>query len=199
MRMNTQTIIFIGPQGSGKGTQVANLIAFLKEQDTAKPVVEIQTGRGFRALAEGATYTSDRVRDLIEHGNLIPDFLTEAIVATQLRDELTPEAHIVCDGFPRNVSQAKYLDAILSFYLREELTIVHLDADEKTVTERMQARGRADDTPEGIAERLRLYHALTEPVLEYYKAHSGAVIHDIDASKDIETVFAEIQEKLALV
>ena len=123
--MEPRTIIFIGPQGSGKGTQVEELVKHIEREDPAHKVLEVQTGKGFRALAETGSYTSLRVKNLLEHGCLVPDFLTEAIVVSQLIAELTHESHIVMDGFPRNQKQAQFVDELLEFYKRHQISNLH--------------------------------------------------------------------------
>src|SRR3989344_5253313 len=70
------TIVFIGSQGSGKGTQIAMLDTALKERDPARRVVDIQTGRRFRALAaKGEGYTEKRIAQTLNSGVLQPLFL----------------------------------------------------------------------------------------------------------------------------
>ena len=195
--MEPKTIIFIGPQGSGKGTQVEQLLKHLKATDHA-PIVHVQTGQGFRALREEGGYTAERVVDLIDHGELVPDFITNAFVVDQLRVEMTEAAHIVMDGFPRNLSQAQFIDDVLAFYMRNEVMVIHLDTEESVVIKRMKARGRKDDTDEGIAERLRLYKEMTEPVLNFYEERDGAEVIDIDGGQTIEAVSEEVKNALGL-
>lgn len=186
--MQPQTVIFIGPQGSGKGTQVQNLMAHLKFLDSERSVSHIQTGQAFRALREEGGYTAARVLDLIDHGELVPDFLTNAMVVEQLRREMTDNSHVIFDGFPRNLSQANLIDDILVFYMRNQLSVVYLDTPDEVVRERMRKRGRIDDTDEVIDERLRLYNELTEPLIEYYQKHSSVRFVTIDGAQTVDQV-----------
>lgn len=196
--MEAHTIIFIGPQGSGKGTQIEELFSYLKREDSARDVIEVQTGRGFRTLAEGSSYTAERVHDLLEHGKMVPDFLTECIVTNQLSETLTSDAHILMDGFPRNIEQAQFLDDVLAFYLREGLSVIHLDTPEDVVRARMRERGREDDTEVLINERLRLYHEMTEPLVAHYKARPGTNFVAVEGDKTIEEVQNAILAGLGL-
>lgn len=196
--MEAKTIIFIGPQGSGKGTQVANLIDYLKSKDDEPKVVEVQTGRGFRELVEGEGYTASRIKDIIDHGGLVPDFLTESIVTAQLIYEVESDSTIIMDGFPRNLEQAQFVDDLLSFYLRDKLSVIYLDTPDEVVKERMLSRGRKDDTEESIKERLRLYEEMTKPLIDHYKSRPDTDFIKIDGAKTVEEVQADIRAGLKI-
>lgn len=189
------TITFIGPQGSGKGTQAANVRNYLKETSD-KPIVDLETGRGFRAMAEGESYTGERVRDLLAEGELVPNFLTSSIVMNEVAQRLTKDSHLVIDGFPRNLDQARVLKQMMEFYQRDTLIVFHLDVPDAVVLERLKGRQRADDTEELIAERLRLYRAQTVPLVEHYEQEPGVVVATVDASQPIDAVFSSMQATL---
>ena len=192
--MQTQTVIFLGPQGSGKGTQVDNLIAELG----AENVVDGQTGRGFRALKEGTGYTAARIGELLDAGQLVPDFHTYAIVVEELKARLSEDSHVTFDGFPRNVTQAQFLDEVLAFYNRSTISVVYLDTREAVVRERMMGRGRSDDTEESINERLRLYKEQTEPILSYYRERPDTNFIRVDGAGTMEQVFNDIKTGLGI-
>ena len=193
--MQTQTIVFFGPQGSGKGTQTATLIDYLKSNDD-RPVIDLETGRGFREMTKLDTYTGERVRDLLENGELVPNFLVSSIVMSEVAERLTIDSHLVIDGFPRNVDQARVLEQMLSFYKRPSLTVIGLDVPDDVVIKRMMGRGRADDTPELISERLRLYHEQTKPLIEHYNDRPNTNFVHIDGSQSIKAVWEEIKTNL---
>ena len=194
--MEIKTILFIGPQGSGKGTQVQNLIAYLKEVDSETPVMDVETGRLFRALAETGNPTADRVKELIENGKPVPDFVTNSFVMADFRDRYTPESHITLDGFPRNADQAAFLDEIFTFYGRKEMTVVYLETPEEIVRERMMARGRVDDTEEKITERLRWSMDMMKEMIEYYKVRPDTTLVTVDGAGTIEEVQKAIKDGL---
>jgi len=196
--MQTQTIVFLGPQGSGKGTQVANLVTYLKEQDPASKIIHLQTGAGFRALKNSNTFMARRITEIIESGQLVPDFLTTAVVVNELKDALEPDTHLLLDGFPRNLHQAEFLDELLKFYEREHLDIIYLNTPEEVIRKRMLGRGRSDDTEESINKRLSLYRQQTEPVLDYYRKRANTDFVTIDGTRTIDEVQNEIRAGLGL-
>ncbi len=191
--MNPYTIIFIGPQGSGKGTQIEKLDAVVRNTDPAGRVVTIQTGRLFRGLAhKQISYTERHISETIDTGILQPHFLTVVLWGEVMADQLDPHSHLLIDGFPRTLSQAEMLEDAFQFYGRDKVTVINLTAPDEIVRARMQGRARPDDTPVAIAERLRLYHEETVPVLDFYRARASTTIVDIDATDTIEGIHKAI-------
>ena len=190
--MTPKTIIFIGPQGSGKGTQVELLQHTLASNSDSAAVVDIQTGRLFRALATQGTYAGARVGELINTGKLVPDTFTNAMWIADMKDRLTADAHLLIDGFPRTLVQAAVVDEMMEFFARTDVQIINLDTPQAVVIERMMERGRDDDTPEYIKERLSQYHSDTLPVLAYYREKSHVTVHDINGAHTPEGVHAAI-------
>lgn len=196
--MQPKTIIFIGPQGCGKGTQVDLLKEKLVEIDKERFITHIQTGKPFRDLAAAGGYTAEVVKNLINKGNLVPDVLTNAFVVNEFVNEHVEGAHIILDGYPRNEEQAKACNELFSFYERPDIDVIHLDTKEDVVVERMLERGRDDDTKEAIAKRLAQYHAVTEPLLDFYSKQENVTVHNIDGGKTIEEVQAELFKALGI-
>lgn len=197
--MEPQTIIFIGPQGSGKGTQIKLLDSVLREVDTTRRVFDIQTGRRFRALsAKGEGYTESHIQETLNTGVLQPLFLSVVLWGDAMREHLDPDCHLLIDGFPRTVAEATVLESALSFYKRTPVTIINLDTPESVVRERMTSRARPDDTPASIEERLTWYREETLPVVAYYKTRPDTQVFDIDGTNTIERVHAQILEALGL-
>ena len=197
--MNALTVIFIGPQGSGKGTQIEKLDKTMIEKDPVRRVVDIQTGRRFRALAaRSETFAEKKVAATLDSGMLQPDFLTHILWGEAMLDQLDPKSHLLIDGFPRTVGQAHVLDNALNFFERHEVHIINLDTPEEVVRERMHSRARADDTEASIEERLRWYREDTVPVIAYYKNRPNTNVHTIDGTDTIDGVHAEIITALKL-
>lgn len=199
MVMTPKTVIFIGPQGSGKGTQIDKLDKLLKEKDPTRRVIDIQTGRRFRALAaKGEGYTEEHVQETLPTGMLQPLFLSTVLWGDAMREHVDDECHLLIDGFPRVVNEAKVLESAFEFYKREPLDIVNLNTPEAIVRARMLDRAREDDTAESIEERLRWYREETLPVVEYYRTRKNTVVHDIEGTASIEDVHGEILRALKI-
>jgi adenylate kinase len=197
--MDPKTVIFIGPQGSGKGTQIERLDRVLQERDPARRVIDIQTGRRFRAMAaKGEGYTEKHVGETLNTGILQPLFLSVVLWGDAMREHLDPDRHLLIDGFPRTVPEATVLESALSFYGRTAIDIINLNTPEEVVRARMISRARPDDTSDSIEARLRWYREETLPVVEYYRARSGATVHHIDGTDTIESVHGKILAALGL-
>ncbi len=193
------TIIFIGPQGSGKGTQIGKLDAVLTERDPQRDTIDFQTGRRFRALAmKGEGYTEEHVAQTLDSGVLQPLFLSVVLWGDAMREHMTPERNVLIDGFPRTVSEAVVLESALSFYGRSPITIINLNTPEDIVRGRMLARARQDDTDASIEARLKWYREETLPVLEYYRTRAQTEVIDIDGTDTIDGVHSQILKALKL-
>ena len=197
--MTPKTIIFIGPQGSGKGTQIEKLYSVIAAADPSRRIVDIQTGRRFRALAaKHETFADKKIADTLDSGELQPDFITHLLWGQAMLDQLDPKAHLLIDGFPRNAHQARVLNNAFTFFEREKIIVINLETPEDVVRERMASRARSDDTPESIETRLRIYREETLPLLDFYRQQDNAVLHNIDGTLDIDGVHTAICEVLNL-
>ena len=180
-------ILILGPQGSGKGTQAQRIAA-------AYGVPHIATGDMFRAAVTARSELGAQVGPILERGDLVPDDLTIQL----LRERLAEEDGFVLDGFPRTVPQAEALDAMLEEIGKPLDAVILLQVSDDVATERLRERaakeGRADDSPEAIANRLRQYHELTELVVDRYQQAGIEVI--VDGEQAMDAVFAAIQDAL---
>lgn len=197
--MSPKTIIFIGPQGSGKGTQIERLYSVMAEKEPTRRIVDIQTGRRFRALAaKRETYADKKIADTLESGELQPDFITHVLWGQAMLDQLDNKSHLLIDGFPRTVHQADVLEDALDFFEREYIHVINLDTPEEVVRKRMKERARTDDTTDSIETRLRWYREDTLPVLDYYRVRPDTSVHDIDGMATIDEVHEAIVSALNL-
>ena len=186
-------ILLLGPQGAGKGTQ-GRLIA------AEHGIPHVATGDMLRAAMDADTELGRRVKPIYDGGHLVPDDLMIALIRERLGEEDAREGFVL-DGFPRTMPQAEALEEMLREIARDLDVVFEFQLDDAVGVERMLRRaaeeGRADDTPEAIDERLRLYHLETEPLIEYYRARGNLV--GIHADRPVQDVFREIQQALEQV
>lgn len=198
--MQPKTIIFVGPQGSGKGTQISLLSKVLREKYPTERVVDIQTGRRFRALAaKGEGFTERHIQETLDTGMLQPLFLSIVLWGDAFHHHVDPTCHLLIDGFPRTVNEARVLESALAFYARNDITVINLETPEEVVRARMEGRARSDDTQESIEARLTWYREETLPVLAYYRERGHTTVIDCDGTSSIEAVHQEILQKLHLL
>jgi len=196
--VNQQTLIFLGPQGSGKGTQVALLKEFLAKQDN-RHIVYFTAGTALRAFTASEGYTQERVHPLIASGKLMPTFITTSLFSARLIGSMTGNDHLILDGFPRTLDQTPDLDTALKFYERKNPTVIYISLSDEAAKERLHKRGRTDDTEEGIEERLRWSHEEAAQVNGWFKKNPDYTFLEINGEQAIEEVHREILEKLKLV
>ena len=179
--INGPKIIMIGGPGSGKSTYSEIITRKLN-------IPHIYTGDMMRALAKTNTPDGQKVKDLLSKGQFAP----LDIVINAVKDRLKkPDAQkgYVFDGFPRNVEQAERMEdeGIEYDY------VINLVVSEDEIIKRLTARGREDDKPEIIKQRLRVYEKETRPLLDYYKKE---IINIKAEGGTPEEIAAKIIEKL---
>jgi adenylate kinase len=143
----------IGGPGSGKST-------YSKIITKELGIPHISTGVIMRDLSK----TNDKVKDLLSKGEFAPT----DIVIKSVQDRLEkPDAHrgYILDGFPRNIEQAKLMKSNNIGYDY----VIYLEVSNEEVIKRLTSRGREDDKPEIIKNRLKVFEKETAPLLDYYK------------------------------
>ena len=183
-------LIFLGPQGSGKGTQASRLARLMG-------VPHISTGEMLRQAVADGTELGKKADAIMQAGDLVPDELVVAMVGERLGQPDAACGYIL-DGFPRNVAQAKALDAVLATPLDG---LVQLNVPHEELMKRMLLRaeqeGRADDTEEGISRRLAIYWEETAPLSDYYR-ETGGKVFEVDGFGGIDEVFGRVALALAV-
>jgi len=180
-------ILILGAPGSGKGTQGKILAERLG-------LPKITTGDLLRAAMKTGTPVGAEAKKYYDAGKLVPD----SVVLGMIKDELVrPEAKdgAVLDGFPRTAAQAELVDKTLAERMQRLNHILLLDVTEEELVKRMRARaateGRSDDTPEAIAERLRVYQRDTAPLIAHY-AQRG-IVHRVPGIGTVDQIAEEIK------
>jgi adenylate kinase len=175
-------VIFLGPPGSGKGTQAAKLAESLT-------IPHISTGEILRQAITEKTELGQQAQAYVEKGELVPDELLLGLIQERLKQPDSAKGWIL-DGFPRTVTQASFLDELLEELADSYTYVVNLSVPDTVLIERLMQRGRQDDTQETIARRLQVYIDQTAPVLDYYDK-KGTLNH-IDGAQSMEAVTAAL-------
>lgn len=193
--MEPKTFVFFGIVGSGKGTQVKLLMDYLKNKD-GRETVYAYPGDEYRRLVNSGSYVGTLIKDSMAAGHLQPNFLTNSIVAHILADSLSPEKHLIADGYPRTLHQAESFDDMVKFFHREDVQIIYIELSKEESMKRNLLRGRSDDTKEGIEKRFDEYINKVVPSMEYFKDKPGYTLHSINGEQSIEDVNKDIIKAL---
>ena len=188
--MGSLNLLILGPQGAGKGTQAARISG-------EYGIPHISTGEILRDNMARGTALGDRVRPIVEAGDLVPDELMVELIRDRLsRGDTVPG--FVLDGFPRTLAQAEALEAMLKEIGRALDAVLVLEIDEERAVARLLKRaedeGRSDDTPEVIRNRLDNYRRNTAPLVEWYRARDKVV--PVNGEGTIDEVFLQIRKAL---
>lgn len=180
-------LVLFGPPGAGKGTQSQKLIDHYQ-------LVHISTGDLFRAHIGNQTELGQRVSKLIADGELVPDFITIAMLEEEISKN--PDAKgFIFDGFPRTVAQAEALDQFLTSKNSSITGVVALDVTEEELTGRIAKRkaisNRADDDAEKLKKRIEEYFSKTVHVLPYYEQQGK--LTKINGVGEIDTIFSAVK------
>ncbi len=207
-------IVFLGPPGSGKGTQAQKLAQKIG-------VPQISTGDLLREAAQKGTPTGKKAKSYMEKGELVPDSVVIEVVHERIRNG----SDFILDGFPRNVHQAEKLDEVLSLLNLPLDCVVNVDVPLEKLIERLSGRltcracnaiyhvvynpperegictvcgcelyQRSDDTKAAITQRFETYMKQTEPLIQYYR--EKGILITIDGTKSIKKIAEDIEKRV---
>ena len=209
-------LLFMGPPGSGKGTQSK----FLVDRHS---IVHLSTGDMFREAITNKTEVGMRAKSFMDKGELVPDQVVIDLIGAKL-STLSGKGFIL-DGFPRTVPQAKALDELLKALGLSLDGIFFFDVQKEILVNRLSARRtcrkcnkvisvadldqnrcsqdqgtcdfyqRDDDKPEVISKRIQVYQDQTSPMVDYYQSNPKFL--KIDGTQPAEQVFQLISGKLS--
>ena len=181
-------LTIMGPPGGGKGTQAEKLNETLN-------IPHISTGAIIRSAIREKTELGLLAEGYIAEGHLVPDEVVIDMVAKRVQEADCENGYIL-DGFPRTLPQAQAMESIgidldyaLNLVVSDDVIVSRLcgrreckvcaapfhiksnPPQKEGVCDRCGGEliKRADDVPETIRERLRVYHSQTEPLIEFYK------------------------------
>jgi adenylate kinase len=202
-------VVLLGPPGAGKGTQGERIAAALG-------VPKVATGDVLRAAVKAGTKLGLEAKGFMDRGDLVPDAVILGIMKEALAEPAHAKGAIL-DGVVRTVPQAeglskaageigKKVDVVLAFDIADDALIARLsgrttcDKTQKPFTGHQAGEPcpdgcggtlvrRADDEPDAIRNRLRVYREQTAPVLTWYEKQGANVVH-LDAVGSFDAVTA---------
>lgn len=203
-------VIFLGPPGTGKGTQAKPISAELG-------IVHISTGDIFRQLANEGDPLGVEARDKYwGAGGLVPDDITIKLVEKRFERDDWKNGFIL-DGFPRTIPQAEALENMVKVGY-----VIDIETPDDVIIKRLTSRRqcsnkecgkiygidippkvkgicdicgsslyqRPDDTEEKVRRRLEVYREETKPLIGFYQTRG--VLHIVDGTKKPEVLKEDI-------
>ena len=183
-------LIFLGPPGSGKGTQAQILTKKLN-------YIHISIGDLLRENISNQTDLGKLASKYVSSGELVPDDLIIDLVNLSIVDLQSKKSSykgVILDGFPRTINQATALEnkiKELNVFIK---SVVYLDISDEKILSRLLNRGRDDDEPELIKNRLDVYRNQTEPLLEFYDERK--LLNSINGDQELDDVNNNIMNVL---
>jgi adenylate kinase len=210
-------VIFIGPPGSGKGTQAKRLAS-------RHAIPHISTGDILREAIADGTELGKKAAPIMTSGGLVPDDLMVSIIKDRLARTDAKNGFIL-DGYPRTLVQAEKLDGlvgngtgglrVLQLLVPDDVivkrialrrscpqcgAVYHLETappKNDLICDRCGAEliARPDDNEQAVLKRLEAFHRQTLPVATFYKAKS--VLRQVDGVGPVDQVFERIEQSLS--
>lgn len=174
-------IVFFGPAGAGKSVQGQILAARM----------------GWRWLSAGQLLRDTKDVDLLHtmhEGKMVPHEAITKIMGQAISNAASIN-QLILDGFPRLLKQAEWLVDSQPQHGRSVALVIVLEVPREELLKRLAIRGRADDTPEAIDERLKIYRQEMYPVLNYLTAQNVPIVH-IDGTGTVGQVHDRVVAEL---
>lgn len=186
-------LVLLGAPGSGKGTQAARLRDHLQ-------VPHISTGDLLRAEVAAGSKLGVEAKEVMARGELVSDAILLGMLEERFSRPDTGNGFIL-DGYPRNLAQADAMGKLLERIDQPMDHAVFLQVPNELLVERIagraQAEGRADDSPDSVRTRLKIYNDSTAPVVEYYRQHGQLKV--VEGVGSLDDVFVRIIDAIAPV
>ena len=179
-------IILFGPPGAGKGTQSKYLVNKLN-------AFQISTGDLLREEIKKNSDIGKAITNDMNNGKFISDDIVNKLIENLISDP-QKKNKLIFDGYPRSLSQAKNLEALLKNSNQSIDLILFLNVDKETILKRLEKRkiieNRSDDDTNTIVSRYEKYMETTQPVLNFYSENPN--FKEIDGSLEIEEITRKI-------
>lgn len=179
--------IFLGAPGAGKGTQ-AEMLAI------SHNIPHISTGDILRQAVAARSELGIQAKRFIDNGELVPDSLVVGLIRERLQQS-DAEPGWILDGFPRNISQAHDLNALLEQLGESYRWVIYFAVEQETLIQRMLDRGRQDDNDATVRRRLEVYEEQTTPLIDFYQAQDRLKV--INGNQGVEAVAQDLQLAIA--
>jgi len=180
-------IILFGPPGAGKGTQSKYLVHKLKN-------FQVSTGDILREEIKKNSDIGQQITSNMNEGKFVSDEVVNSLIEKLILDPRKKDK-LIFDGYPRSLSQAKYLDLLLDNSNQKIDHIFFLNVNKDTIIERIEKRktleNRSDDNTDTILKRYDTYMKTTRPVLDYYSRNLN--FHEINGTQEIDQITKEIE------
>lgn len=174
-------IMVVGPQGSGKTTQAKILAEKLGFK-------YLGTGEILREIAERGEPGSEKLNEIFTKGKLVDDQTICKLIKETLSKSDYQNGFIV-DGYPRTAQQKNIFDPNFDI-------VLYIKVADEVAIKRLSSRGRFDDTPEAIKERMDLYHKETGSLLDIFQSEGKLWV--VDGERSVEAVTEQILKHLNL-
>ncbi|NCU38185.1 oxidoreductase [Candidatus Saccharibacteria bacterium] len=158
-------ILLFGPTGAGKSMQ--------------GQMLAVRQGWKWLSTGEMLRESSDpEVINILKSGELVGDELTYDVFDTAVQGAIEKKYNnIIVDGFPRTKTQAEWLASYMEITKQHIDVVVVLEVPEGVIMNRLEKRGRMEDTPETIARRMTIYRQKMYPVLGIFAEQGVRIIH----------------------
>ena len=179
-------IILFGPPGAGKGTQSKYLVQKLNN-------FQVSTGDILRDEIKKNSNIGQQITNNMNEGKFVNDEIVNSLIK-KLVDDPQKKDKLIFDGYPRSLSQAKYLDLLLDKSNQKIDHIFFLNVNKETIIKRIEKRkvleNRSDDDMNTIIKRYDTYMETTKPVLDFYSKNPN--FHEIDGTQEIDEITRKI-------
>ena len=180
-------IILFGPPGAGKGTQSKYLVHKLNN-------FQVSTGDILREEIKKNSDIGQQITSNMNEGKFVSDEIVNSLIEKLMLDPRKKDK-LIFDGYPRSLSQAKYLDLLLDNSNQKIDHIFFLNVNKDTIIERIKKRktleNRSDDNTATILKRYDTYMETTRPVLDFYSKNPN--FHEINGTQEIDQITREIE------